>query len=230
VDCRDDTLSLVIPVYNEEESLEQIVNSSIECLGKVVLKFEVIVVDDGSSDKTSMLAEQLSKKNEGKVIFVRHAKNMGFGQALRTGFSKSQYDTIMFNPADNILYPDELKKKINLIKKNDIVLGFRNNRQDYSLFRNFSSWAYRQMVNIIFAVRFPDITWVAVCRRKVWEGIDPQSKGGFILTEVLIKAKRKKYKIAGLYVHYEPRSKGVSKWNKPLTILRGIWEMFKNSF
>jgi dolichol-phosphate mannosyltransferase len=217
-------------MLNEEVSAEHVILSTIQSLEQVTGRYEVIIVDDGSTDQTASVVEGLIEGREDRVRLLRHQTNKGFGQAVRAGFEKARYEFVMFNSADNTLHLDELEKTVNLALTNDIVLQFREHRSDYSWLRKFASWGYRQMIAVLFRVRYSDIGWITLYRREVWEGIRPRSKGDFILAEVLIKAKRQGVRIGTLMVHYDPRTSGVSTGARLSTIYNILKEMLLYSW
>lgn len=221
------SLSVVLPLYNEEASVETVVRSTLKALGAATDTFELLIVDDGSTDQTAPIAARLERQHPDKIRLLRHPRNLGFGQALKTGFEVARFDYLFFNSADNFLLPEELFRTISLLDRYDIVLQYRESRVDYSAVRKFASRCYHLMIGFLFGVRLPDIGWLAVYPREVYQSLSICSRGDFILAEVLIKARRMGCKMGGLTVHYEPRRDGVSTGARPSTIAKILWEMLK---
>src|ERR1035437_10684192 len=122
-------LSIFFPFWNEEKNIEQVIKKAIPVAKKLAGKWEIIIVDDGSSDKTLAIARSLQKENPNLVI-VSHNKNRGYGAALKSGFEKASYEFIVFNDGDGQFDFSQVTKFIEKIDKADIVIGFRKKRLD----------------------------------------------------------------------------------------------------
>lgn len=221
----DKALTVLLPVYNEEEILEETVESLHQTLSSCVKDFEILIVDDGSKDKSGIIADRFAARLK-EVSTTHHDRNYGFGQALRTGFKNAKNNLILMNPVDNLLHKHEVEKYIKSSRNLDIVAGFRPDRRDYSFFRLTGSICYRLMIRWFFGVKLSDIGWVTVYKKDVLDKIKPKSKGDFIMAEILIKARRKHFRSGGFFVHYEPRVTGQPTGNKISNILDMLREMF----
>ena len=144
-------LTVLLPAYNEEDQIEKTIESVNEVLVSCIKDFTILVVDDGSRDRTGIIADGLVGRLK-NVNVIHHDKNYGFGQALRTGFENADSELILINPIDNILYKDEIEKYIEKSHDFDIVAGFRTKKTDYSLFRRIGSESYRLMIRWIFFI------------------------------------------------------------------------------
>ena len=119
----DHSISIVLPAFNEAESLPIAVDRAVEAMGELVSDFEVIVVDDGSTDETLVIARELMSKHQPHVRLAAHPVNRGYGAALRTGFALARCDLTFYTDADNQFDPSDLKHFLPLIDEYDLIVG-----------------------------------------------------------------------------------------------------------
>ena len=123
------SISLVLPLYNEEENVERVVSSILHFFAGKTTTFEIILVDDGSTDKTATIIEKLSKDNE-HLRTIHHSVNRGYGAALVSGFRAARYELVIFMDADGQFDISEIEKLLLYSRDYDIVAGCRVKRQD----------------------------------------------------------------------------------------------------
>ncbi|MFQ5864018.1 MAG: glycosyltransferase family 2 protein [bacterium] len=220
-------ITIVLPAYNEEENIEKAMQSSLKMAEKVAEHYEVIVVDDGSTDSTGEICEDLSRQNRHLKV-IRHKSNQGYGAALRNGFTSAQYKLVFYTDADNQFDISELRYLLRLMDTYDVVTGFRVYRYDSPL-RIFLSWVYNKLVKQIFGVKTRDIDCAfKVFRRKIFDQFTIESNDFFVDTEIMVKAKRLGYAINEVGVRHYPRMAGrttVRPSDIPRTLRRmlNIW-------
>src|SRR3989338_8888811 len=129
-------LSVFFPTFNEEGNIETTVNKAIQVLNNLSLEYEIIIVNDGSKDRTRSVAESLAKKNS-RIRVINHPKNLGYGEALKSGFYNSKYETIVYTDGDGQFDFSEVAKFLEKIIDHDLVIGYRIKRQDSILRRLF---------------------------------------------------------------------------------------------
>src|SRR5581483_216591 len=123
-------ISIFFPFWNEERNIRTVVKKAIPIAGKIAEKWEIIMVDDGSSDSTAKIAQSLSAENK-NIKLVQNRTNRGYGAALKAGFKNCKYDLIVFNDGDNQFDFSEVTKFLDKIENYDIVIGFRKKRIDH---------------------------------------------------------------------------------------------------
>ena len=123
-------LSLFFPFWNEEQNIESVVKKAIPVIEKMADKWEIIMVDDGSSDKTLEIARNLASENY-KLVVASYGTNRGYGAALKTGFVSAKYEYVVFTDGDGQFDFSEISKFIEKIDHCDAVIGFRKKRLDY---------------------------------------------------------------------------------------------------
>jgi glycosyltransferase involved in cell wall biosynthesis len=219
----DESLSIIIPAYNEEGTIIKVTKQALSDAKKFTRNFEIIIVDDGSSDETGTIANLLAKTNK-HIRVIHHKKNQGLDKAFWTGIKTCKNDIITYIPADGQAPLGDQEKLLEKIKKADIVLGSRSSRSDYSLYRKILSYGYLILLRLLFNLKFQDVNWVHVYRRKVFEVIEIKSQSPFFLSELIIKAARHGLKIDEAPSIYHPREIGFTKVAK----LSVVFKVFKD--
>lgn len=218
------SLSLFFPFWNEEENIERIVKKAIPIAENVAQKREIIMVDDGSSDKTLEIARRLASKNPNLRV-VSHKPNRGYGAALREGMTNAQYDLIVFNDGDGQFDFGEVTKFLEKIESADIVIGYRKKRHDQP-FRHFLMHLLKIWDFIFFGFYFRDIDCgFKMFKKSAVEKIQPLiSEGAMISTEILARARKAKLTIIEVEVTHYPRKFGNQSGGNLRVILRAIFE------
>lgn len=221
----DLNLSVVIPAYNEEETLEKVTLSTIEALKRLVKDYELIIVNDGSIDNTREIAERLTANNE-KIRVIHHPFNIGFGGSQKSGYTSAKFEYVTLVPADGQFPLSCLEKYLSEIDGVDIVMGQRMNRQD-SLGRKFNSKIYHTILRRLFNLHFKDIAWVKLFKKDVLNHIPIETRGAFVEAEIVIKAHYLGYKIKEIKVPHAARIAGKAKGDSLIVILGTIFALFR---
>lgn len=200
-------ITVVLPAYNEGENVAEAVSSVIEVMDSITPDYEVIVVDDGSSDGTSQVVEDLMERYP-QVRLIRHPANRGYGGALRSGFEAARGDLIFFTSSDNQYDVAEINKLLPLIEEADIVAGYRAKRQD-PLIRRFFAWGWNTLVRLLFGYAARDIDCAfKLFRRDVLDRVPLTSMGAMIDTELLVGARKRGLRVREVAVSHFPRQAG----------------------
>lgn len=219
-----DELSIFFPFWNEEKNIEKVVKNTIPVADKVAKKWEIVMVDDGSSDKTFEIAQKLAKKDT-RLKAVSHQPNRGYGAALREGFDNVKYKYVVFTDGDNQFNFEQVTKFIDKIDNYDMVIGYREKRQDHPvrhvLMNLLKVWDY-----VFFRISFKDIDCgFKMFTRDALKKILPlKSEGAMITTEILAKARMKKLKIAEVKVTHFPRKYGDQTGGNLRVVVRAVRE------
>lgn len=229
------SISAFLPAYNEEACLEETASEIAEFLKKNFSNWELIIVNDGSQDKTGEIAVQLAKKYRPRINVVTHKKNRGYGAAMSSGIEASRKDLIFYTDADAQFDIKEIKKLLPLTDRAEIVAGYRLNRQDPKT-RIFVAWTYNLIMRILFGLKVKDVDCsFKIYHRRIFDKIKVKSLTGFSDTEILIKAKNLGYQITQVGVHHYPRRAGKTSYEfgrrglfvlvKPQTVTKILKEM-----
>jgi glycosyltransferase involved in cell wall biosynthesis len=215
-------LSLVMPAYNEQAGIQIAIAEACEAFATLNYLFEIIVVDDGSSDATAQLVEQTAMIQPA-VRLLRHAENRGYGAALRTGFEAARFDLIAFTDADGQFDLEDIERLVDLTDRYPVAVGFRIDRRD-SWRRRFFSWGYNKLVRFMLGTGVRDCDCaLKVFRREVLQCLLPESRGFLVNAEMLCRARRLGVPIAEVAVRHRERRHGFSKvslFDIPRTLAR----------
>lgn len=219
-------LSIFFPFWNEEQNIEEVVTKALNVVPNIATKWEIILVDDGSSDKTLAIAKNLASKNDTLKVVALHP-NRGYGAALKAGFENSSYKYIVFTDGDLQFDFSEITKLIEKIDNADIVIGYRKKRRDRNLLKRLLLMSILKIADfIMFGISFKDIDCgFKMFKRSALDEIGPlRSEGAMITTELLVKAVRKKLKIIQVGVEHYPREHGVQTGANIPVVVRAVLE------
>lgn len=218
------SISFFSPVYNEEDNVGELINEANNILSEITDDYEVIIVNDGSTDKTEKIVDDLAR--EGKALHIKHSINRGYGEALISGFKKAKKDLIFFTDGDLQFDISEIKKFIDRIEENSVVIGYRKNRQD-NFVRKINTWFWKQLVKYMYGLNVKDIDCAfKLFKKEALNDINLGSSGAVVSTELLIKLKNKGYKLIELPVSHYPRKSGKASGANLRVILKAFKELF----
>jgi len=215
---RAQSISIAIPAFNEEECLEWVIKDTLKSLPKYFKDYEVIIVNDGSTDKTGAIADRLAlHRPRLKVI---HQKNAGYSQAMLAGINAATKEFVAYMPADGQFLIEDMRHCFDVLAQSDLVLGYRGGRSDYATKRIFFSYGYLLLLLILFDIKYMDVGWVNIWRTNKVQELNLTAPGGiFILTEILVRFKQKGYIITEAPSYYRSRRAGEVK-NAKLSVVR----------
>ncbi|MFA6602491.1 MAG: glycosyltransferase family 2 protein [Candidatus Shapirobacteria bacterium] len=223
-------LSIFFPAYNEEANIENTFNKTLPILKEVAKKWEVIIVNDGSKDKTGQISEAIAKKYPNNVKVVTHNPNRGYGGAFKSGLYNSKYEWIAFTDADGQFDFNDIKTLIETQRtsNSDMVIGYYLGRK-VKYIRILGSKMWQLMVYILFGLNVTDTDCgFKLIRKKIVETIPPlvAERGPFINSEFLIQSKKAGFKIVEVGVHHYPRVFGEATGTKLNVVIAGFKDLF----
>lgn len=199
-------LSVFFPCINEEGSIENNVGRAEKVLKQLKVSYEIIIIDDGSTDYTGKIADKLAKENS-NIRIIHHSKNLGYGEALKSGFYNARYSTVVYTDGDGQFDFSEVTKFLEKMEDHDLVIGYRIKRQD-SILRRFFGKGWRLTLFVFFGLTLKDVDCgFKMISKKVLEKIShlESSRGAMINAELAIKTKKAGFKIAEVGVNHFPR-------------------------
>lgn len=218
-------VSVVVMTYDEARSLEAVVREIDGVLAGLGRRYEIVVVDDGSTDGSGHLADRLAGELE-RVRVVHHPHNLGLGAVYRSGFATAREDLVTFFPADGQFPATILAAFLREIDDVDFVLGYLPRRDDPLLSRALSALE-RAAVRLLVGP-LPRFQGVFLARRAVIEGLPLTStdgRGAGVVMELLVRAMRARKRMKSLPTELRPRAHGRSKVTNARTIWANVTEL-----
>ncbi len=219
------SLSVIMPAHNEEVAIAATVHGVVNTLSQWLEDFEVIVVNDGSRDRTRSIVEEIAA-GDSRIRLINHAVNQGYGAALVRGFEAITNELVFFMDSDGQFDISDLERFFQLIDEYDAVLGYRVNRQD-TWVRKLNAWGWKMLVCVVFGLCVRDIDCAfKLYRAKFFYEHRLETRGAMINTEILYKFTRAGYTYTQLGVRHLPRRGGRATGAKLAVIARAFREMF----
>ncbi len=225
-EVRKQSLSVFFPCHNEADNIGALVDKTVAVLRKLVDDFEVIIVNDGSKDKTREVADALAAKYP-EVRAVHHEVNKGYGGAVWTGLRSATKQLVFFTDGDGQFDISEIEQFLPEIGEKTAVVGYRIKRRD-PFHRVLFAKGWKMLNRILFAFRVRDIDCAFKLFRTEWfKDIEPQASGALVTVEILTKLTKKGIKFKQIGVHHYPRTAGTQSGGSIKVILRAFRELFR---
>jgi glycosyltransferase involved in cell wall biosynthesis len=219
-------ISAFFPAYNEEANVTGMVERLAAVLPRVAQDWEIIVVNDGSADRTGEVADRLAAADP-HVRVVHHPSNRGYGGALKSGFAASRKAYVFFTDGDGQFDVAEIDRLVAHVPGYDVVVGYRLDRAEGGL-RKLNAGAWNWLVHRLFNIPARDVDCAfKLFDRRVLEVVHPEAEGAMISTEMLARTVRAGFRITEVGVHHYPRQHGKPTGANPLVIARAFYELFK---
>ncbi|MBL8103740.1 MAG: glycosyltransferase family 2 protein [Anaerolineales bacterium] len=222
---RISSISAVFPAYNDGGTIASMVAAASIALRQVAEDYEIVVVNDGSSDYTAEILDEISSRYS-ELRVITHPSNQGYGAALRSGFSAATKDWVFYTDGDSQYNPLELVNLVNALHSSvDVVNGYKLNRND-SWVRIVIGRAYHYFVKFLFDIHIRDVDCdFRLIPRRILEEIELKSNSGAICLELVKKIEDAGYVIAEVPVNHYSRKYGVSQFFVPWRILRTLRQL-----
>lgn len=221
------SLSVVLPMRNEEPYVQRVISAARAGAAAVSDDYEILVVDDASTDRTRELAEALAGKDH-RVRVLHEPQGGGLGASLRAGYRAATKELVLYSDADLPFDFDEVARAVRLLEyqEADVMSAYRFDRTSEGILRTLYTLAYSALVRTLFGLRLRDINFsFKLFRRALLEEIELRSQGSFIDAEFLIRARNAGARIIQMGVDYFPRTRGQSSLASPAVILGILVEM-----
>lgn len=225
------SISLVMPVFNEEEIIEETIDIFVNSLSALFYDYEILVVNDGSLDATAEILNRISTKNP-KIRIFHNYKNLGSGVSLWRGFKESTKELILSNFADRPFDLMDLKFIVPLFdsKELDFVIIVRGDRGANSLFRKLTSYINFLLIRLLFDVKINDFQFVQIYRKSVFSEINIVSTGTFVPPELMIRLVSRGGRYEQVRCKFHRRTKGKSKCGRLSEYAKTFKEMITFRF
>lgn len=226
-----ESISVVIPAYNEKSTVENVVIEATKELNKLKIDYEIVLVNDGSKDGTGKIIDKLARRNK-KIKAFHHKTNKGFTGAMNTCFKNAKKHFIFLAPADGGFSFSDLRKFLDAIKGYDVVTAYIN-RDEESYTTKLKvfifHWPFLILSWYLLGITLREFSSVSLWRRRVFESftIESEDRSAMFLPELISKALSKKYKFKEVQINWHPRRGGESKGAKFSVAARTLSAMIK---
>jgi glycosyltransferase involved in cell wall biosynthesis len=220
------SISLFLPLHDEEGNVEEAVRRALATLPGVADEYEVILVDDGSRDRTGLIADRLAARDR-RIRVVHHPANCGYGAALRSGIAACRHEWIFYTDGDNQFDIREIVLLLPLSREHDIVSGYRIDRRDHWI-RKLNASVFKLAIRLFFGLRLRDVDCAfKLYRASIFDGLKLTSDGALIDVEILAGARARGARIAEVGVHHYPRMSGTQSGARPSVVVRAMREIVR---
>jgi glycosyltransferase involved in cell wall biosynthesis len=217
-------LTVVVPAFNEETLLADSIRKLRSSLDAIGASAEIVIVNDGSRDRTGAIADELARELPG--ITVCHQENQGIGGAFRTGAARARGTYVMLWPADMPAEPADLAPYFVQFGTADVIVGVRRARIGYNPLMRWNAWIYPRLVRMLFGLNLRDVNWIHAYRRDLLLQISLTHRGITMLAEVLVRLRDRGAVFAEVDVAMKPRLGGIasaSRWRVMWRTLTGLF-------
>lgn len=220
------SLTIVLPAFNEEANIARAVDQAAEVAPKFADEWEIVVVDDGSQDRTAEVLEAC-KRTIPNLRIIQHPRNQGYGAALKSGISSAKKDLIFFCDSDLQFNLNELGNLIRWIGQYDVVIGYRKRRVD-PVYRRLNAFGWNLLVRLLLGLHVKDIDCAfKLFRREVFDKVRIDAVGAMVNTDILAQAYKFGFLIHQVPVTHYPRKNGEPSGANLAVILKAFRELFR---
>jgi len=220
------SISVFFPCHNEQDTVEPLIQKTHAFLAGLTDDFEILVIDDGSTDQTGGIADRLAAEIP-QVRVIHHPTNQGYGAALQSGFRNARKDLVFYTDGDAQFDITELADILPLAKEYDVVTCYRLNRQEGRI-RRLNAWGWSLAVRLLLGLKLRDIDCAfKLYHRRVIDQIAMKSTGALIDAEMLARAQQQGFSLVQHGVHHYPRRSGRPSGARLSVILRAFRELFR---
>lgn len=219
------SISFVFPMFNETKNIGQTINRASELAKELTDDYEIVVVDDASTDGSAEAVETIALRDD-HIKNIRLKVNSKIGGAIREGFKKASKEVIIYTDFDFPAKEDDIKKALSLLEDADIVTSYSLAIKHLRLKRIIMSKVYNFLVEFLFGLHIKDINaGLKIFKKKVFENISLKSSSPFIYTEIFAEAAKKDFKIRQYGLIFESRKKEISPVSKMSIVMRTFYDM-----
>jgi glycosyltransferase involved in cell wall biosynthesis len=225
--ARPRSLSVVMPYYNEELNVRESIGAALAYLRPRFDDFEVVAVDDHSTDRTLTLARAM-RAEEPRIKIVALAENTRFAGALKRGFAAAEKEYVFYTDGDCPIDFEDLDRAFEKLAECDVVVGYRITRDAEGWIRKLYTAGYRWTLRLLLGLDYRDVNFsFKLFPKRALDTIRIDSDGSFIDAEILYRLGRAGYRIGEIPVRYHSRVRGTSTLASPQIIFRIVGELWR---
>jgi glycosyltransferase involved in cell wall biosynthesis len=227
-----ESISLFFPVYKDERTVHLVAEKAVRLLSSLGGEYEIIIVDDGSPDRSGEIADELAREHP-CIRVIHHQRNTGYGAAVRSAIAASRFEYVCMTDGDDQYEVEDFRKLLKLKDSYDLIITFRY-KKVYSSVRIFVSWVYNRLLRLLFRTPFRDVsTGLRMARRAMLEDIVLEADSPFIGAELAIKAMLKGYRVGEVGIQTFPREFGSgssTSFPNILATMADMWRIYRKVF
>lgn len=220
----EDSIQVVAIAFNEEGTIQKVLERTHEVLRKNCRSFEIIAYDDGSTDSTGAICDRFAAAHD-RTRVIHNSSNRGIGYLLKASYLGGTHDWTVIICSDMQFDPFDLELFFPHLRDNDIVISCRKDRQDAFL-RKYISSADKLLLKALFGASFKDLHWIKFVNLKYIDKANIMAESPFVETEILLRAKKKGARIKEILVPHYPRVHGVAKGASLKNIMNSVRDLF----
>lgn len=220
------SLSMVVPALNEEELVDEFLEKSVRDLQAVTEDWEIVFVDDGSTDRTKEFAEAWIEKYP-QIQVVSLGRNLGNGANVEVGFRHATKEVVFNNTVDMFFNTEDLAWIVPYLEQYDSISGYRSDLTANNLYQKILTLGNLTLIKTLFPLKLKAYQTVQFHRRSLFEQIEIEGRSSFVSPELLIKAHYLGYSIGEVEVKFHPRTKGTAKGGGLKHVLRTFRDMIR---
>jgi glycosyltransferase involved in cell wall biosynthesis len=221
------SLSFIMPVFNEEESIGPALARVTESLDKLCSEYEVIVIDDYSSDQTGAIAAAFAER-EPKVRILRNERNLNYGTSLIRGIAAAKFEWLLHNGVDLPLAPEDMQPFFDVLGEADVVVAARESREAHSPWRKLTSVTNRGLLGILFAPVVTDLNFTQFYRRSVATSFRLIANSPVVVTpELILRSEKCGYRVLEIVIPFRRREAGKTHFGRPKDILWTLRDLIR---
>jgi len=218
------SISLLVPACNEETTLASVVERGMAVLQQCSSDFEIIILDDASTDGTAAVIEELHRKYPEHIRALHHENNQGVAATFEELYRAASKEYVFLVSGDGQYPPEALLQCLPLAERHDIIVCQRA-KKPYRGYRKVVSWGFRWLPKILFGVDLYDSGSIKLVKRTIFDDVPVTSQSVFVEAERLIRASRKGYQIGRVDIDQAPRSAGTERGAKAGLVIRAVGDM-----
>lgn len=220
------SLTVAIPAFNEELTISKVISKALKSIKKITTNYELLIVNDGSTDGTSRIMSIFEKKDK-RIKVIHHEKNLGFSGGIKSCFKNASKDFVLLAPADGQFDFHQLRDFVKAIDNKDLVLGFRVINHE-PIDRKIQSWIFHNLCKTLYGIPIIEIPTISLWRNSLLKKlhISVSDRSNMVLPELIYQAYTKGYEFNQIPIIWYPRIGGVPKGrNNVILILSTLREM-----
>jgi len=220
------SLSMVVPALNEELLLEEFLRKSVADLRRVADDFEILLVDDGSTDRTLAIAKELAREIP-ELRILSFGRNLGTGKNIVPAYQEATKEIVFNNTVDAFFDTGDLPHILPHLEHFDAVSGYRTDLKANNLYQKALTTGNRLLIRLLFGMPFRAFQTLQFHRRGFLQQIELEAASSFLSPELLYKAWRSGKTVKEIPVTFHPRTRGKAKGGKPIHVLRSLCDIFR---